>query len=68
MIIIMSGDSSVGIVTDCGLEDQAWVSGGIKNFSLLHKFVNASRFQLTSYPMGISGSSSKGKRVKLPLT
>jgi hypothetical protein len=59
IIIIRSRDSSVGIATDYGLDDQGgreFESRQGKKFSLLHIVMTGSGVHPTSYRMGTGGS------------
>jgi hypothetical protein len=61
----MSRNSSVGIATDYGLDDQGAGSsspGRVKNFPLLHIVQTGSGVHPTSYKMGTRGSFPGVKR------
>jgi hypothetical protein len=60
----VTGDSSVGIALDYGLDDRGSkvrFPAGAGNFSLHYRVQNGSRAHPASYPMGIRGSFSGGK-------
>jgi hypothetical protein len=60
-----SRDSSVGIATDYGLDDQGGgssSSGRVKKLSLLHIVQTGSGVHRTSYKMGTGGSFTGVKR------
>jgi hypothetical protein len=59
-----SGESSVGIALDYGLDDRTSrvrFPAGAGNFSLHHRLQNGSGAHSASYPMGTRGSYPGGK-------
>jgi hypothetical protein len=60
-----SRDSSVGITTDCGLDDRmigVRIPAEAGNVSLRHRVQTGSGFHSSSYPMGTWGSFPEVKR------
>jgi hypothetical protein len=54
--LLRNRDSSVGIVTDYGLDDRGSNPGGAGSFSLRHRVQTDTRPHPASYPMGTGGS------------